>query len=98
MRRPARGREPELLRERYYLPDELLKVGAPVQILAAGGWPYEAIIVSLGPKRVRVEWQTRVGGHRERVFDRRDIFRPGALQSLRAERAAAPGAAAQEVP
>lgn len=94
--RPARGREVLELMDRYAMPLDEIKKGVPVQILAAGGWPYEAIVISVGPRNARVEYHQRGGGHREPVVPLARIYRPAALQALRAERAATPGPAAQE--
>jgi hypothetical protein len=74
------------LMRRYPMPLAELKPGAAVQIIAGGGWPYEAIVTSVGKVRSRVEFATRHGGFRERTLKHAFLFKPNALQSLRAER------------
>lgn len=61
-----------------------VELGATVQVLLYGGWPYEATVTRLAPRRVCVEFLTRFGAFRERWVQRTEVFPPGALQALRA--------------
>lgn len=89
MTRPASFREKAQLRESFRIPVERLTVGAPVQVLANGDWPYEAIVVKVGRVLARVEFKRRKGGHVARSLHFPEIFWPRALQRLR--RCAVPG-------
>lgn len=83
MTRPASFREIGELQARFVRPVEELTPGAPVQILANGNWPYEAIVVKVGPRLARVEFVRRKGGHVARSLHFPEVYYPRALERLR---------------